>query len=122
MAFGDELQRAMHAMNVNQLTLARKLKMTQSAISSWCTGAAEPRCETVFAIERALRVEPGTLSRHLGYLPARPARREHVTVEQAILEDTALDASAQSALLATYEAFTQPRLKVKARAKPRKSR
>src|SRR5688500_13111052 len=43
--------------------------VSESAVSQWITGTNEPTRRKVFAIEKALGVQPGTLSRHLGYLP-----------------------------------------------------
>lgn len=43
--------------------------VTESAVSLWMTAKSEPTRRKVFALEQALGVAPGTLSRHLGYLP-----------------------------------------------------
>lgn len=43
--------------------------VTESAVSLWLTAKSEPTRRKVFAIEKAVGCEPGTLSRHLGYLP-----------------------------------------------------
>src|SRR5436853_6862060 len=69
-AFGAALAEAMTSRGMSQMELARQLDMTQSAISSWRCGDSVPiHHETTFQVEKALKVNPGHLSRHLGYYP-----------------------------------------------------
>lgn len=55
-------------------------------IYAWLNGRVEPAPHQVFAIERAIPVPPGTLSRTLGYLPpeARSATGPTVSFDEAI--------------------------------------
>lgn len=71
-----------------------------TAVGNWIKGDDISSPDRVFAIEQALRVKPGTLSKELGYLPlsARPVR----TVLAAIEADNALDNRDRRALVAHY--------------------
>lgn len=63
----------------------------------WGRGATEPNRPTVIKLEELFEMEPGTLSRHLGWLPvnARPAP----DLESAILADERLDEDQKVLLL-----------------------
>lgn len=54
----------------SQVRLARALGVSPQLVSDWKRGRRTPSPDQLFAIERALDVEPGRLSRHLGYVPA----------------------------------------------------
>lgn len=73
----------------------------QTAVSGWIVGANGVEPDVAFAMERALGLRPGDLSRHLGYLPVA-ARPEPVGVEAAIAADPRLSATLKRALLAAY--------------------
>lgn len=55
-------------------------------IYAWLNNKSEPMPHQVFAIERAVGVPPGTLSRTLGYLPpeARTAAGPQVSFDEAL--------------------------------------
>jgi transcriptional regulator with XRE-family HTH domain len=93
----DALKRS----GMRQDDLARRLDTTQSSVSGWINGKYEPAAETVFAIERALNVDPGHLSRPLGYLPVDRGSAS-IGVEAAIAESLLLDGDEKAALLAMY--------------------
>lgn len=86
--------------------VARDLGMASpisgSAVSQWIAGKTEPDPQRVFAIERALHLKPGTLSRFLGYLPldAHPV----LSVEDAIDADPRLTPPLRDAIRAAYRA------------------
>ena len=101
LAFGRLLAEALKSRGMKQEDLARKLGTTQSSVSGWINGKYEPAAATVFSIERSLTMEPGTLSRPLGYLPVEPASRS-VSVEGAIAQNTLLDEEQKTALSAMY--------------------
>lgn len=86
---------------MKQDDLARSLGTTQSSVSGWINGKYEPAAATVFTIERSLGLDPGSLSRPLGYLPVEPATRA-ISVESAIAQCASLDDEAKAALTGLY--------------------
>jgi transcriptional regulator with XRE-family HTH domain len=105
-AFGRMLGDALKGRGMKQEDLARALGTTQSSVSGWINGKYEPAAGTVFAIERSLGMDPGVLSRPLGYLPVEPAARA-VSVEAAIAQSTTLDDEAKTAMTAIYRALVK---------------
>jgi transcriptional regulator with XRE-family HTH domain len=99
--FGRVLADAMKARGMKQEDLACMLGTTQSSVSGWINGKYEPAAATVFTVERCLGVEPGSLSRPLGYLPVEPVSRT-VSVEGAIAQSVNLDDEEKAALAAMY--------------------
>lgn len=53
--------------------VAARLEVSERTVRSWLRGERVGPPKTVFALERCLDVAPGTLSRHLGYVPAPTA-------------------------------------------------
>ena len=106
LAFGRMLAEALKGRHMKQEDLARSLGTTQSSVSGWVNGKYEPAAGTVFTIERSLALEPGSLSRPLGYLPVEPAARP-VSVEAAITQSTHLDEDAKAALAALYRVLAR---------------
>ncbi len=51
--------------------LGRLLGLSQSAVSQWTSGRTLPSPDFIFETEQHLRLPPGTLSRHLGFIPAK---------------------------------------------------
>lgn len=74
----------------------------------WAEFRAEPQPAEVFAIEKILDVPPGTLSRHLGYLPpeARSSAPPGSTFEEAIRSDPELNDLGRRVLRAVYAEVT----------------
>ena len=101
LGFGRALGKALRDRNMRQEDLARSLGTTQSSVSGWINGKYEPAAATVFALERSLGMEPGSLSRPLGYLPVKPAAGS-ISVEAAIALSTELDDDAKAALASLY--------------------
>lgn len=99
--FGRVLADAMKARGMKQEDLAGMLGTTQSSVSGWINGKYEPAAATVFTVERCLGIEPGSLSRPLGYLPVEPVART-LTVEGAIAQSGNLDDEEKAALAAMY--------------------
>ncbi len=126
--FGRLLADAMKVRGMKQEDLAGKLGTTQSSVSGWINGKYEPAADTVFAVERCLGVEPGALSRPLGYLPVEPAAQT-VSVEGAIAQSPLLDDEEKAALASMYRVLVtrstrsgtgeRPRSRVPAPARPR---
>jgi transcriptional regulator with XRE-family HTH domain len=104
--FGRLLADALKLRSMKQEQLARLLGTTQSSISGWINGKYEPAAGTVFGIERALALEPGHLSRPLGYLPV-DAVSTPVGVESAILQSAELDDDEKDALVAVYHVLAE---------------
>ncbi|MDQ4090669.1 MAG: helix-turn-helix transcriptional regulator [Actinomycetota bacterium] len=100
------LAEALKAREMKQEDLARLLGTTQSSISGWINGKYEPAAATVFTVERSLGMDPGTLSRPLGYLPVEPASRS-VSVERAIAQSTLLDGEQKAALCGMYRVLVK---------------
>jgi DNA-directed RNA polymerase specialized sigma54-like protein len=58
---------------------------------------------TVFAIEEALGLPPGSVSQHLGYVP--PSVRPALTFEEVVARDVHLDDVARHMLVTMYQTF-----------------
>jgi transcriptional regulator with XRE-family HTH domain len=97
------------ALNDRRMTgadLSRILGVSSAAVSLWLNSdSLTIKPDNVFAIERALELAPGSLSRLLGYLPvdAAPA----VTPEEAIVADATLSDDARELLLGALRAARQ---------------
>lgn len=105
--FGEALRHALADLEMSQLELAERLGLSsQSVISQWISETHRPDPARVFEIERQLHVEPGRLSRLLGYLPidAMPV----LDVETAVAADPHLNAQQREAVLAVYRALARP--------------
>lgn len=74
--------------------------MSVPALDHWLKNKVEPTRRKVFAAEEVLGLEPGALSRHLGYLPlsALPV----VTLDQLLKQETRLRARDREAILGLY--------------------
>ena len=99
--FGRLLAGALKSRGMKQEDLARSLGTTQSSVSGWINGKYEPAAATVFTIERSLGLDPGSLSRPLGYLPVEPPA-DLISVESAIAQCATLDDEAKAALASIY--------------------
>jgi transcriptional regulator with XRE-family HTH domain len=106
--FGRLLSDALRARGMRQDDLAGILGTTQSSVSGWINGRYEPAAPTVFTVERCLGMDPGSLSRPLGYLPVEPATRS-VSVESAIAQSVQLDDEEKAALSAVYRVMARRR-------------
>ncbi len=106
LGFGRLLSDALKARGMRQDDLAGLLGTTQSSVSGWINGRYEPAAPTVFTVERCLGMEPGSLSRPLGYLPIEPASRL-VSVESAIAQSPQLDDEEKVALSAVYRVLVK---------------
>lgn len=103
---------------MKQEDLAGMLGTTQSSVSGWINGKYEPAAAIVFGVERVLGMEPGSLSRPLGYLPVEPVSRT-VSVEGAIAQSTQLDDDEKAALLALYRVLSNKRARSAGPERPR---
>lgn len=100
--FGRELSDAMHALRMSQEGLAAAIGKNQSSVSAWCLGERSPAPHKVFEVEHVLRLAPGQLSRHLGYVP--PARNS-ISAEEAISADRSISTDVKIALLAIIRSY-----------------
>jgi len=87
--------------------LGRGDPFSQAAISNYLTAKVEPEPAVTFAIERALQVRAGSLSRLLGYLPT--TTRSARSVPDAIADDPGLSDTARRALMAAYQQLVDER-------------
>jgi len=98
--FQEALTRAMG--NLSQVEVARKAGIAPSTLSTWLSGGgAKP--DQVFAVERALNLPPGDLSRHLGYIPV--SEQPLASVEAAVEADEVISAPQKDALVFLYTHF-----------------
>lgn len=97
--FGRVLSEALFARGMTQADLARELDSTQSAVSAWIHGKAEPAAQVVFETERVLEVPQGFLSRLLGYLPVT-AVASVASIEEAVQASTLIEEDLKPMLLA----------------------
>jgi transcriptional regulator with XRE-family HTH domain len=106
--FGRLLASALKGRGMKQEDLAGMLGTTQSSVSGWINGKYEPAAETVFAIERTLSMDPGFLSRPLGYLPVE-AISTTIGVEAAIAHSPLLADDDKVVLVSLYELLAAKR-------------
>lgn len=95
---------------LSQRELAAQLgRASYTPFYRWGEFKAEPQPAEVFAIEKILDVPPGTLSRHLGYLPpeARSSAPTGVSFEEAIRTDPELNDLGRRTLRAVYAEVTK---------------
>lgn len=105
LAFGAALKRHRQGSGFpTQARLGAALDVSWHAVGSWEKGIWAPAPEKVFEIERLLDLPPGTLSRHLGYLPlgAQPS------VQAAVDSDPRLDERGKTLLIDMYRTLARP--------------
>lgn len=100
-SFGETIAEVLALQGMRQVDLADALGTGQATVSSWIHGKAEPSPETVFWAERVLKMAPGALSRHLGYLPLE-ALDGQIDAEDAIRRSPDLDSDGRKLVLVTY--------------------
>jgi transcriptional regulator with XRE-family HTH domain len=106
--FGQLLADALRVREMKQEQLAGLLGTTQSSVSGWINAKYEPAATTVFRIEQALALEPGHLSRPLGYLPVDGVAPP-VGLEGAILQSDDLEDDEKDVLVAVYRLLARRR-------------
>lgn len=84
--FADALRGRRAEANLSQGELGAAIGVSGSAVGNWERGEDEPSRANVAALERALGLEPGDLSRHLGYGPADavPTQQQLMEMVQAL--------------------------------------
>lgn len=103
-AFGRALNEAMSVRQMTQERLGERLgDMGQSTISAWKSGhALPPDIETVFQLEKVLKLPAGHLSRLLGFMPVSRDRVE-LDVTAAVMADERLDGAGRRMVLGVYD-------------------
>jgi transcriptional regulator with XRE-family HTH domain len=88
---------------LSQRQLGNAAGVSKAAVSQWEVGRSLPIPATVPNLERALELEPGTLSRLLGYLPIT-SRDDKITLDviEAIRRDDRLGEQGRELLIAMY--------------------
>lgn len=100
MAFAEALRRHRPVSPYpTQARLGAALKVSWHAVGSWEKAIWAPAPEKVFELERLIDLPPGSLSRHLGYVPASGA---HLSVLAAVDADPGLDAESKQLISSLY--------------------
>jgi transcriptional regulator with XRE-family HTH domain len=103
-AFREALRQAREDRGLSQRALARALGVTPGAVWQWERedGGTLPRFEISAEIERVLELEPGRLSRLLGYAPPEVGESRPSTVIESARSDPQLGDSERDLLVAVY--------------------
>jgi transcriptional regulator with XRE-family HTH domain len=84
--------------------------VSKSAVAQWESGRSLPVPAKVPELERALEMEPGALSRLLGYLPITGGdEKTSLDVIEAIRRDARLGEHGQELLIAMYRQLLRQR-------------
>ena len=97
------LREARERSHRSQRGIATALGVSHTAVSQWEAGRAVPVPATVPELERELSLDPGALSRLLGYLPiASGDDKASLDVIEAIRRDVRLGEHGQELLITMY--------------------
>jgi transcriptional regulator with XRE-family HTH domain len=102
--FRRALRQAREDAGLSQRALARAVDVTAGAVWQWerDNGSTVPRLDLTTRLERVLKLEPGHLSRLLGYLPATAEPGTVTSVVAAARADPRLGDSERELLIAVY--------------------
>ena len=114
-AFRQILKHARQQRAWSQRRLADELGVSHSTVAYWERGEGVPAGDNLARLEHILQLEPGTLTRLLGYMPEHTMRREMSGVIEAIMTDPQLGARERELLLALYHQLIQQRADREAR-------
>jgi transcriptional regulator with XRE-family HTH domain len=90
--------------------LGRAAGVSKSAVAQWESGRSLPTPAKVPNLERALELEPGALSRLLGYLPITSGDdKTALDVIEAIRRDARLGERGQELLITMYRQLLRQR-------------
>lgn len=98
-SFGASLKEERERAGISQRVLGDAIGVTGGAVSQWESDDIVPSPETVFALERALGVPGGRLSRALGYLPVGESNPD---VFAALTADQSISDTSRDMLLELY--------------------
>jgi transcriptional regulator with XRE-family HTH domain len=106
-AFAGALALARERAGMTQKAVGDLLGVTQQLVGNWEQASREPSVQAACQLEVVLGVEPGALTKHLGFLPLTAAGKiiEHGVID-SILADPTLGDSDRKALLGVYRALT----------------
>lgn len=105
--FGGAVTDARIARDLSQDELADKAGVSQSNVSGWELGRWAPDPDDVFKLERVLRLQPGTLSTHLGYEPVKVATKPPDVIGAVMA--SSLDSIDKRALAGLYRELVRRR-------------
>jgi transcriptional regulator with XRE-family HTH domain len=109
-AFRQALRHTREQRGLTQRALSRIIGLTNSAVWQWEQGRAIPRPEIVAKLEAALDLDPGVLSRLLGYLPiTQPPDKATMDVLDALQADPRLGARERKLLATIYRELVAQR-------------
>jgi transcriptional regulator with XRE-family HTH domain len=108
-AFRRALRRAREAAGHTQMGLSLTIGVSRSAVWQWEEGKVTPTEDNVAALEKELQLQPGALSRLLGYLPAGAVEREMISVIEALEADPKLGERERELLAAMYRQLVKQR-------------
>jgi transcriptional regulator with XRE-family HTH domain len=116
-AFGAQLRQERETRQVSAEELADRLSTSPESVRMWEKGKRVPKPARIFEIEQALGVPAGTLSRHLGFVPASGVATSPASLLEAIesaeeLDETGrllLAAAARAVIAAHYRQQTRRR-------------
>jgi transcriptional regulator with XRE-family HTH domain len=83
--------------------------VSRSAVSQWELGLTAPRPDTMTKLERLLQLEPGSLGRLVGQVPADAAKPGSMSVSEAIEADPRLGRRERDLLIAMYRQLVRQR-------------
>ncbi|HEV7535717.1 MAG TPA: helix-turn-helix transcriptional regulator, partial [Acidimicrobiia bacterium] len=101
-SFAGALRETLALQGVAKAELARRVGASPSAVSNWTIGRDVPGPRTVFAVEAALGLSGGYLSRLLGYGPCGD-RFDPPGPAEAIMADPRLRPEHKKTLLGVYK-------------------
>jgi len=108
--FRRALKQARIRQRLSQRALGQAAGVSKTAVSQWELGRSVPVPAKVPNVERALELEPGALSRLLGYLPIATADDENSQdVVAALRGDKRLDEEARKLMIGLYRRLVRPR-------------
>lgn len=99
-AFSAALSDSLAVRGVTKAELAERIGKSPSAVVNWTLGRDMPSPDTVFAIEDALGLAGGHLSRLLGFCPCDESAPS--TVEEAVMADPKLPSEQKRLLVGIY--------------------
>jgi transcriptional regulator with XRE-family HTH domain len=102
--FRRALRQAREDCGLSQRGLAKSIGVTPGAVWQWerDDGGTVPRPDVTIRLEQTLKLEPGQLSRLLGYLPANTEPSPATGVVEAAKADPRLGQRERDLLIAVY--------------------
>jgi transcriptional regulator with XRE-family HTH domain len=108
-AFAENLQAILDARQLTHREFAALNGWpNHTRLYPWLRAHAEPDAEAVFAMEETLKLEPGTLSRPLGYVPADNVPKPWTRFEEMVDAEAMLTEAMKRAIKALWAELVQP--------------